>query len=50
MMTVTGTAPLAGCQHKGRAMKEPTNLQILLMALVFWAIAYPLLWVAMAIF
>jgi len=30
--------------------KEPSDLQVLLMAIVAAAILYPLLWVAMAIF
>jgi hypothetical protein len=48
---VTVTAPLAGLQRKGRAMnKEPSDFQVLLMALAAAAVLYPLLWLAMAIF
>ena len=45
------TVPLAVSQRKGMAMdKEPSDFQILLMALAFWAVFYPLLWLAMALF
>lgn len=30
--------------------KEPSDLQILLMAIAFVALGYPLLWLAMALF
>ena len=47
----TVTAPLAGWQHKGNAMKkEPSDLQVFLMALVIAPILYVLLYIAMAIF
>ena len=46
---VTVTALLAGWQRKGMAMdREPSDWQIVLMAIVAAAILYPLLWVAMA--
>jgi hypothetical protein len=30
--------------------KEPSDFQILLMAIAAWAVIYPLLWLAMALF
>lgn len=48
---VTVTAPLAGWQHKGDAMnREPTDWEVVVMALIVAPVIYVLLWLAMAMF
>lgn len=48
---VTVTAPLAGWQRKGAIMdKEPSDLQVMLMAIPAALVIYVLLWVTMALF
>lgn len=50
-MTVTDTTALAVWPHKGKAMnREPTDWEIVGMALVIAPVLYILLWLAMAIF
>ena len=50
-MTVTGTALLAAWPRKGTAMnREPTDWEVVGMALVAAPVIYVLLWLAMAIF